>query len=107
MSTVGATVLALKPENGTNNAGICSACKIAAGNILPPPKSLMHWEHNINGKGGGGNMGEAVVQKKMSTWAPTRGANYCLLKPRQWLQRTEAYPSTQTKDDLAMSSLDL
>eukprot|EP00957_Ditylum_brightwellii_P181830 13851979-Ditylum_brightwellii.AAC.1 len=41
-----------------------------------------------------------MVQKKEMIWAPTKGTNCCLLKPRQWLQRTEAYPSTLKKDDL-------
>eukprot|EP00957_Ditylum_brightwellii_P180305 13735310-Ditylum_brightwellii.AAC.1 len=29
-----------------------------------PPVSLMHWEHNIGEEGGGGGVGEAMVQKK-------------------------------------------
>eukprot|EP00957_Ditylum_brightwellii_P084584 6431859-Ditylum_brightwellii.AAC.1 len=60
--------------------GVCSACKTAADNITPV--SLMHWEHDIGGEGGGGEIGEAMVQTK----------------PRQWLQRAEAYPFKQKED---------
>eukprot|EP00957_Ditylum_brightwellii_P205146 15342519-Ditylum_brightwellii.AAC.1 len=62
----------------------------------------MHWDHDIGEECGGGDMREAMVPKKVSTWAPTKGTNYCPLKPRQCLQRADAYPSTQTKDDLCV-----
>eukprot|EP00957_Ditylum_brightwellii_P102377 7804399-Ditylum_brightwellii.AAC.1 len=55
----------------------------------------MHLEHNIGGEGGGGDVGEAMVHKKVSAWDSTKGANFCPLKPMQWLQREHASPNTQ------------
>eukprot|EP00957_Ditylum_brightwellii_P137674 10495202-Ditylum_brightwellii.AAC.1 len=38
----------------------------------------------------------------MSIWAPTKGANSCPLKPRQWLQRAETYLFKQKEDAMCV-----
>eukprot|EP00957_Ditylum_brightwellii_P022264 1680784-Ditylum_brightwellii.AAC.1 len=63
------------------------------------PASLMHWECNYSGEGRGGDVGEAMLQQKVRTWTPTKRANYCPLKPRQWLQRENAYFRTLKKEE--------
>eukprot|EP00957_Ditylum_brightwellii_P187299 14264697-Ditylum_brightwellii.AAC.1 len=73
--------------------GFCSLFKTTAGDIAPP-NSLVHWEYDVGGEGGGGNKGEVMVQKKVSTWGLTGNSILCPLKPMQWLQRTDTFPYT-------------
>eukprot|EP00957_Ditylum_brightwellii_P022809 1720645-Ditylum_brightwellii.AAC.1 len=73
--------------------GVHSAYKITTDNIAPLP--LIHQEHNIGGEGDEGDMEEAMVQKKVSTRAQSKGVYFCPLKPMQWLQGANAFPYTQ------------
>eukprot|EP00957_Ditylum_brightwellii_P085401 6497141-Ditylum_brightwellii.AAC.1 len=55
----------------------------------------MHWEHHNGGEGSGGDMGEAMVQKKVSTWGFTSSTNVCPLKPMRRLQKADTFSYTQ------------
>eukprot|EP00957_Ditylum_brightwellii_P000078 5286-Ditylum_brightwellii.AAC.1 len=58
--------------------------------------------------GGGrwrGDCGRGDGAKKVKTWDPTRGANYCPLKPRQCFNRAVAFPSAQKEDNMCVITL--
>eukprot|EP00957_Ditylum_brightwellii_P209739 15363004-Ditylum_brightwellii.AAC.1 len=67
--------------------GVYTTCTIAAEDIVTHIIDALGAQYQWgrwwrrHRRGGGG--------EKMSTRAPTKGINYCPLKPRQWLQSAE------------------
>eukprot|EP00957_Ditylum_brightwellii_P147605 11240912-Ditylum_brightwellii.AAC.1 len=62
----------------------------------------MHWEHDINEEGDGGDEGGTMVQEKGELWGFAGNLNVCPLKPIQWLQRADAFPYTQKWEGLCV-----
>eukprot|EP00957_Ditylum_brightwellii_P032802 2486813-Ditylum_brightwellii.AAC.1 len=66
-SATATTVLAPRPINGTNDVGGLQ-CMQNCSRQHCSLTSLICWNQDFSGKGSGGDMGEAMVQKRLEHW---------------------------------------